>query len=438
MVALGFVVVVLVGGGGTAGACKLFLDCRIGNHVFGPNSVSDYAGKGSGNMELPPDLSVNDFAKGFHFPTDLAFLPDGRLLVASKDGLIDVVAKNGGTHSTFLDLRSRVNTSFFRGALNVAVDPEFRVHPYVYVTYTAIGEGGESPAATVVRVSRFRVTEKGADPASERVIIGRAGRLSCLAVPATADCLPSEVDHNGSDIAFAPDGTMFISTGDGGGEERVEQVALRAQNIDTLGGKVLHVDRNGMGLADNPYWDGDPQSNRSKVWAVGLRNPFRMTLLAGKESAPLVADVGWTNWERLVFAARGANLGWPCYEATEKTQKYRETEFCKSFYTSHPEAPTEPWFALPHPAGGSITGGVSLAGASALPRRLREDYVFGDWVTSRISLLPLGMIEGRPVDPVVMAQRAAGPSAFAIGPDGALYYLAANLGEVRRIRSASQ
>lgn len=438
LIVLGVAIVVLLGGGGVAGVCKLYVDCRTGNlfHQPGPVNVSQYNGKGAGAMGLPSDLQVQVFAKGFRYPTDAAFLPDGRLLVAAKDGLITVVSKDGTTSAPFLDLRARVNSMIFRGIVDVTVDPDFGAHPFLYVIYTAIGSGPKSTAPTVIRISRFTVGKDGADPASERVIVGTAGTTSCLAVPRTADCLPSEVDHDGADIAFAPDGTLFISTGDGGGEEKVEKVAFLAQDPDTLGGKVLHVDRDGRGLPTNPFWNGDPRSNRSRVWAVGFRNPFRLTLLAGRESSPLVADVGWNTWERLAFATRGANLGWPCYEARERTKEYGTTQFCASFYRSHPQAPTAPWIALHHPRGESITGGLSLTRATALPERYRQDYVFGDWANSSISLVPLSKA-GRPVRPTVLARNAAGPVSFAIGPDGALYYVAANLGEVRRLASAS-
>ena len=247
---------VLVGGGGAAGACKLFLNCGLNFPLHRPDpiSVSDYAGKGVGNMGLPSDLRVSVVARGFPYPTDLAFLPDGTLLVASKDGLVTAVRKGGRSASTFLDLRAKINTAYFRGLMNLAVDPEFGTHPYVYVTYAAIGNGSTSTKPTVLRVSRFAVTGSVADPASERVILGQRGTTSCLSLEHSADCLPSEVDHDGSDVAFAPDGTLFISTGDGGGAEHVEEVAMRSQDIDTLGGKVLHVDRDGRGLAGNPFW----------------------------------------------------------------------------------------------------------------------------------------------------------------------------------------
>ncbi len=383
-------------------------------------------------MGLPSGLKASVFAGGFEYPTDFAFLPDGSLLVAAKNGLVSIVSARDRKPAVFLDLRAKVSSASFRGVTDVTVDPDFSAHPYIYVTYAAIGTTAKSIAPTVVRVSRFTVTDGVADPTSEHVIVGAEGTSSCLALPRTADCLPSEVAHDGSDIAFAHDGTMFLSTGDGGGGEVVQPVAFLAQNLDTLGGKVLHIDRNGKGLPSNPDWNGDPRSNRSRIWASGLRNPFRLTLLAGHGAEPLVADVGWDTWERLVFASRGANLGWPCYEGPQRTPKYSATPFCTAFYRAHPTAPTAPWIALHHDRAQSITGGVSLAKATDLPQRFRRDYVFGDWINNTISVLPLPTTS-KPPQPTIIARNTAGPTAFKVGPDGALYYLAANLGQVRRI-----
>lgn len=441
LVILGLAIVFVLGGGGTAGLCKLYLDCSSFDTflVGGGNSVNvtSYLGNGGKHVSLPPDLGATVVARGFTYPTDLAFLPDGRLLVAEKSGLIDAIAKNGKTTQPFLDLRPEVNSALFRGIMDVTVDPDFATHPFVYVTYTSTGAGRTSNAPTVVRVGRFKVNRGSAVASSQRVILGTAGTTSCFSVPRKADCLPSEGDLNGGGVVFAPDGTLFISTGDGGGKEGLERGAFLAQSIDTLGGKVLHVDRDGKGLRGNPYWDGNPRSNRSRIWAIGARNPFRISLLPGHVASPVIGDVGWKSWDRLVIANRGANLGWPCYEARVRTMLYRATPFCIAFYRTHAMTPTPPWIALKHDTSGqAVAAGVSLAAATALPARYRSDYLYGDWVTSKISTVPLKTF-AQPVKPTIFARSAGGPVSFAVGSDGALYYVAANLGEVRRIAAAS-
>ena len=69
---------------------------------------------------------------------------------------------------------------------------------------------------------------------------------------------------------------MFVSTGDASSFDEVDDRALRAQNVDSLAGKILRVDTSGNGLSGNPHWDGSSNHNRSKIWARGFRNPFRI------------------------------------------------------------------------------------------------------------------------------------------------------------------
>ena len=325
LIALAIVLLVLVGGGGAAVSCELWLNC----HLRTRPTVETFRGKGAGPADLPADLRLTTVVHGFHYPSDFAFLPGGRILVAEKDGQIKVATSEGEIDDTpFLDLRDRVSTAYFRGIMDITVDPDFSAHPYLYVVYTALGAGQTSKQPTVVRVSRFTVVGNRADPASEKIILGTAGTRSCFDVPRTADCLPSEVDLDGAEIVFAPDGTMFVSTGSGGGTNGVDQISFRAQDVDTLGGKVLRVDRNGRGLPGNPFWNGDADANRSKVWATGLRNPFRIALLSGTPRTIVAGDLGWHRWDRVVRVTRGADLAWPCYEGPSRPAGYRASRFC--------------------------------------------------------------------------------------------------------------
>jgi glucose/arabinose dehydrogenase len=238
---------------------------------------------------------------------------------------------------------------------------------------------------------------------------------------------------DGADFVFAPDGTLFVSTGFGGGEEHVEPSAFLSENRESLAGKVLHVDRDGRGLASNPFWDGNPQSSRSKVWATGFRNPFRVALLPGSPTTLAVGDVGWDSFESLLRVARGSDSGWPCYEGGHKTPEYRDTAGCADYYRVHPRVANAPWLAIPHPPGIAITAGVPLTGATLLPPNLRNDFVFADWGAGTVTLAPLK--ETSNPKQTLLAQSAAGPVRLRVGPDGALYYLAANAGDLRRIVS---
>jgi glucose/arabinose dehydrogenase len=437
LVVLGVLVVGLVGlvgGAGAAGACKFFFNCHLHSINSLQNEIGSYEGRQSRLNGLPKNLDVTSVGRGFLYPTDFDFLPDGRILVAEKEGTIRLVASSGRPDTQpFLDLRARMATKFFRGILGFAVDPQFASHPFVYVAYTPklADENGTGP--TVVRISRFRVVNDRADSSSERVIVGDDDTKPCADQPPSADCLPSTLDVDGADFAFAADGTLFVSTGFGGGQEHVEPSAFLSQDRGSPAGKILHIDRAGRGLPGNPYWDGDPGSNRSKVWASGFRNPFRIAMLPlpGATTTLAVGDVGWDSWEALFRVTRGGDYGWPCYEGGRRTPDYDDTAFCADYYLRHSHASSVPWVALPHPSAIAITAGVPLTRATKLPSDLRNDFVFADWAQGTLTLVPLS--EARDPRQTPLAQSAAGPVRLRVGPDGALYYLAANSGELRRI-----
>jgi glucose/arabinose dehydrogenase len=424
------VVVFLLLGAGTAGACKVTsLNCRLHR---GPGPAPDLQ-QTSGDIGLPEGFSAHVIAADLATPTDFDFLPDGRMLVAERSGLIKLLDSGGSLVGTALDLRPRMSIYGFRGLMAIAVDPDFAQNRYVYVSYTPRPKGAPATSAAPTRVEVSRFTMRGDRAEDERVLVGAHPNAagSCVGLPASADCLPSVVDHIGTGITFAADGTLFVSTGDGGGEEHVEEVAFGAQDMDALNGKLLHVSRDGLGLSSNPFYDGHPEHNRSKVWAIGFRNPFRATTVPGS-GIPVVGDVGDHSVDEIDVVSAGKNYGWPCFEGDGRTKGYRSTDECKALYASG-RTFVGPVFQEPH-AGKptSITGGVFVSG-DQYPAEYRA-YVFGDWARSSIQYLPPDPTSGEPHgDAVSFAQNAGGPVAFRVGPDGHLYYLALNYGKLYRI-----
>ncbi len=429
--AIGVAVLVTIGGAGAA-ACKLFVDCGIGQ------STRYDEGYLKGLDRGPPARVLAGFteevvAGGLTFPTDLAFLPDGRVLVTDKHGLVRVVKEGHLLAQPFIDLSSSVNTDGYRGMLAVQADPAFATNGYVYLLYTRRGSG---PAHGPTTDRLVRVTAQGdtASPASETVVLGKLGDGSCLDLPAGSDCVPADHEHVGGDIAFAKDGTMFVSTGDGGGgPDAIEPTALRAQDVGFLSGKILHVTREGKGVPSNPFWNGNAEAIRSKVWAYGFRNPFRLAI--GPGGTPYVGDVGEDTFEEIDVARRGANFGWPCYEARVHAVDFAATRLCRSLYAKGASAVQGPALVYRHgtPTGGnSVTGGFFYTG-TAFPPSYRGAYFYGDWEKSWLRILHFdaaGRLIGKPVP---FATGASGPVSITEGLDGALYYLAFNAGELRRI-----
>jgi glucose/arabinose dehydrogenase len=430
LVLIAVVVGFLLLGAGAAGACKLTsLDC----HLHGPSTPAPDLEPTSGDITLPAGFSAHVVAADLVTPTDFDFLPDGRILVAERSGLVKLLDSRGAPLGTALDLRKRTNIYGFRGMMAVAVDPDFVHNRYVYVSYTPRPKGAPSTAATPTRLEVSRFTMRGDRAEGERVLIGTRSNAAgnCVGLPSSADCIPSVVDHIGTGIAFADDGTLFVSTGDGGGEEHVEKVAFGSQDLDALNGKVLHVSRDGLGIPSNPFYDGHPEHNRSKVWALGFRNPFRATVISGS-STVVVGDVGNHAVDEINVVSAGKNYGWPCFEGDDRTEGYSATDACKALYAGK-RTFVGPVFQEPHDGKPtSITGGLAVS-SDAYPAKYRA-YFFGDWARSSIQYMSLDPASGAPNgDVVAFAENAGGPVAFRVGPDGHLYYLALNHGKLSRI-----
>jgi glucose/arabinose dehydrogenase len=380
--------------------------------------------------------------QGLAYPTDFDFLGDERIVVSSRAGLVSLVDHGRLLRRPFLDLRGRVSTWSARGLVAIAVD-RTATPPRLYAAYAVTPkEPGSNPAEsgpTTVRFSRFTIRGDAADPASEEIVAGRSTRGSCDDRPITSDCIPADRSHIGADIVLTPDGLMYLSTGDGTDGEYEDQ-ARRSQSLDSLAGKILRVDRSGRGVESNPYWDGNANSNRSRIWARGFRNPFRLSLLPGGEL--LAGDNGLNGYEELDMVERGGNYGWPCREGVGPTTEFRSSEHCALFERNPATRPRGPWTTLAHDGvkWHSITAGTALADATELPRIYRRMYVFADWVSSTLWVLPTPGFHHRtplsPSRPRLIGEGLGGPVRLRVGPDGALYLLSLNVGELRRITSS--
>lgn len=277
-------------------------------------------------------FSTECVIEGLDDPTGLALVGDGRIFVSRQSGVVEVVEKGRLQEPPFIDLRDEVGFGWDRGLLAIAVDPAFESNRFVYLLLVVDPVPGrpDEPPHTPAFGRLVRYTAIGrdgalqADPSSRLVLLGNGpdDGIPC--------CFRS---HSVGDLAFALDGSLLVSTGDGanfntidsGGDaacadlfgDELDIGAFRSQSLDSLAGKILRLDpATGLGLASNPFFDGDLGSIRSRIWATGLRNPFRMALDATSPSPGTlyVADVGWTLREEVSRVAGGENLGWPCLE----------------------------------------------------------------------------------------------------------------------------
>jgi len=368
-------------------------------------------------------------------PTAFAFLPDGRILITMKNGLVRIV-KNGDLLATpFIDLRDRVNDYWDHGLLGVEVDPNFPSNGYVYFTYTYENDAGNHAGLKTARLARYTAIGDTASTATELVLLGTTVGNSCNDFPVGADCIPSDSpSHSIGTVKFGSDGTLFVTTGDGAHFNFVDDNALRAQNLDTLSGKVLRITPTGQGLSDNPFWNGNPNSNRSKVWAYGLRNPYRFNMRPGTDVA-YIGDVGWNTWEKVSAAPKGANLGWPCYEANVRQAGYEPKSVCQTLYAQGANAVQFPLTAWDHGGASSAATGGTFYNGTTYPSSLHGAYFYADYGQNFIRTLKVDANNQLVPDSITgFATGADAPVDIESGPDQNIYYLSITTGQLRKIR----
>ncbi|QSQ25795.1 PQQ-dependent sugar dehydrogenase [Pyxidicoccus parkwayensis] len=383
---------------------------------------------------LPTSFTMEVVASGLAYPTGFAALPDGRILIAEKGGVVRLL-KNGVLQPTpFIDLQARVNAHHDRGLLGLAVDPAFSSNGFVYLLYTYDDDDTDDDGPKTARLARYTAVGDTASPGSEYVLLGTVVGHSCNEFPQGTDCIPSDSpSHTVGSVRFAPDGTLFVTLGDGARFDGVDDDALRAQDVDSLAGKVLHVTRDGKGIPSNPFWNGDANANRSKVWAYGLRNPYRFNLRPDN-GVPYLGDVGWNDYEEINVASAGANLGWPCYEGDFRQPGYAPKPLCQALYGRGPSAVKGPLYVWDHGVGRTATGGAFYTGA-AYPDAWRGAYFFADYGERWIRTL---RVDGNdtviPGSVTEFATDVGGLVALDVGPDSNLYAVDIVAGELRRLR----
>jgi PKD repeat protein len=266
------------------------------------------------------------------------------------------------------------------------------------------------------------------------VLLGTSVGRSCNDFPPGTDCIPSDSpSHSVGDLEFASDGSLFVTLGDGAHFTHVDDDALRAQDLDSLAGKLLHITPGGAGLPANPFWNGDATANRSKVFSFGLRNALRFGLRPGS-GVPYLGDVGWNTYEEIDVATPGANFGWPCYEGTERQNGYEPKPACQALYALGPSAVKMPLQVWQHQTTACSIGGAFHSGTS-WPAPFQDAFIFGDCTQDWMHALTVDAGDNL-ISVNDFATDTAGVVDIKIGPDTHLYYLSIFTGQLRRIRYA--
>lgn len=320
------------------------------------------------DAQLPEGFSEETITDEFFRPVGITFDPNGQGYVWEKNGLVYVVDSSDQLlPEPLLDLREEVGDWGDHGMLGFTLDPDFLENGYFYLMYVVdrhhllyYGSPAYEPdsnitnAATIGRIVRYQ-----ADPSNNFTTTIQDSRKVLIGESIDQGIPILIASHGVGSLFFGTDGTLLASTGEGGSflsddvgndnntyfqtalDEGIIQPhenvgSLRAQMVDNLNGKVLRIDpETGDGVPSNPYYDEtSPRAPRSRVYALGFRNPFRCMLRPGTGShnpedgnpgVMFIGEVGGDQWEELnICDAPAQNFGWPFFEGIVKKDAFWE------------------------------------------------------------------------------------------------------------------
>ncbi len=307
---------------------------------------------------LPEHFSDEVVVTGLDRPVGITFDELGQGYIWTKAGQVYVLTQAGELiEPPLLDISEEVGDWEDHGLMSVALHPAFAINGYMYLLYVVdrhhLLYAGSSQydsqedwykEATIARITRYRCDPAAGFrqiiPDSRKVILGQTPE----------DGFPILMSsHGAGTLAFGSDGTLLASCGDGASFESVDAGSdpftyfaqaledgiltektnigsWRAQYLDALNGKIIRIDpETGEGVPSNPWYDpAQPRAARSRVWTLGLRQPFRFFIdeaygghlpVQGNPGRIVVGDIGAGAWEELdVVDTAAANLGWPIWE----------------------------------------------------------------------------------------------------------------------------
>lgn len=313
--------------------------------------------KTNAQISLPPDFADEVILTNATEVTGVAIDSAGRIFISQHEGTVWRVNNGVKVSPAIIDISQECGRWNAHGLMSITLDKNFTTNGYIYLYYTVdrhhlmyFGTPNYNPntseknKATIDRVTRFQL-----DPSTNFTTLVPNSRFVILGKDKKNGISITYNNHDGGGMQMANDGTLIIAAGDGGHggaadmgsntqtyylqaladtiiTDATNVGAFRAQSLQSYNGKVLRIDpMTGYGVPSNPYYNATyPDAVESKIWALGMRQPFSMTIRPGSGStnaangnpgAIFVNDVGFYNWEEEnVVTAPGQNFGWPVYE----------------------------------------------------------------------------------------------------------------------------
>lgn len=352
----------------------------------------------SGTMEMT-SVGLELVADGFTSPVDFEPAPDGsgRFFVVDQIGQIRIIDSSGQLlEEPFLDVQDKMvelDDGFDeRGLLGLAFHPQYADNGRFFVYYSAPLRS-EAPADFnhTSHLSEFSVstdTPDMADPASERILM---------------QIDQPQFNHDAGSITFGPDGYLYVPLGDGGNADDVGLGHVEDWYETNEGGNgqdlaqnplgsILRIDADNEGAdgqgyaipADNPFVD---QPGAEEIWAIGFRNPYRMSFDTGGNQALFVGDAGQNLWEEVSIVEAGGNYGWNvkegahCFSTENPDQSRAECPEMDADGRMLIDPIIEYQNANAEGGLGLVVIGGNVYRGEAMPQWV-GNYIFGDWSTS--------------------------------------------------------
>jgi len=226
-----------------------------------------------------------------------------RVFVLQRSGQVMLLLDGHKRAAPFLDISAVHTDGDEQGLLGLAFPSDYARSGLFYVDYTI-----SSGDIEIVQYRRSSTSANFADPSSARTVLTIAHH--------------DFPNHNGGQLAFGPEGDLYIGVGDGGSEDDPDG---NGQNTDTLLGKILRIDPSPSGgysiPHSNPFFG--QAGKRQEIWAYGLRNPWRFSFDRSTGDL-IIGDVGQDAEEEIDFAragtGAGANYGWSVWEGDRRNK----------------------------------------------------------------------------------------------------------------------
>lgn len=231
-------------------------------------------------------FEVRTVARGLEHPWALAFLPDGAMLVTEKPGRMRIVGADGALSPPLASVPN-VDSDGQGGLLDVTLSPKFATDELIYFSYSEPREGGNGTA-----VARARLARDGAPRLENVQVIWR--------MTPTVD---SKL-HFGSRLVFAPDGALFVTTG----ERFIPEGRKQAQKLGSALGKIIRINPDGSAPADNPFVGRE--GALPEIYSLGHRN-VQAAALHPKTAELWTVEHGARGGDEINIVRAGRNYGWP-------------------------------------------------------------------------------------------------------------------------------